>query len=67
MKRRVLIVTVFLLLGAVVNVAVAWGCAASIRRPYTIVDPTGFQVAAKRPITTLRFFASASTMRNQLV
>jgi len=28
MKRRLLIVAVFLLAGAVVNVAVAWGCAA---------------------------------------
>ena len=28
MKRRLLIIAVFLLLGAVVNVAVAWGCAA---------------------------------------
>ncbi len=27
MKRRLLIIAVFLLLGAVVNVAVAWGCA----------------------------------------
>ncbi len=27
MKRRLLIVAIFLLLGAVVNVAVAWGCA----------------------------------------
>ncbi len=27
MKRRLLILAVFLLLGAVVNVAVAWGCA----------------------------------------
>ena len=27
MKRRLLIVTVFLLAGVVVNVAVAWGCA----------------------------------------
>ncbi len=26
MKRRLLIVVVFLLAGAVVNVAVAWGC-----------------------------------------
>ncbi len=30
MKRRLLIVAVFLLAGAVVNVAVAWGLAASI-------------------------------------
>ncbi len=28
MKRRLLIAAVFLLAGAVVNVAVAWGCAA---------------------------------------
>ncbi len=28
MKRRLLIIAIFLLLGAVVNVAVAWGCAA---------------------------------------
>ena len=27
MKRRLLIIGIFLLLGAVVNVAVAWGCA----------------------------------------
>ncbi len=27
MKRRLLIIAIFLLLGAVVNVAVAWGCA----------------------------------------
>ena len=31
MKRRLLIIAVFLLLGAVVNVAVAWGCALSLR------------------------------------
>ena len=31
MKRRLLIVAVFLLAGAVVNVAVAWGCAILIR------------------------------------
>ena len=30
MKRRLLIIAVFLLLGAVVNVAVAWGCAVLI-------------------------------------
>jgi len=29
MKRRLLIIAIFLLLGAVVNVAVAWGCAVS--------------------------------------
>ncbi|MHC4092208.1 MAG: hypothetical protein ACYSVY_18375, partial [Planctomycetota bacterium] len=28
MKRRLLIIAIFLLAGAVVNVAVAWGCAA---------------------------------------
>ena len=27
MKRRLVIIVIFLLLGAVVNVAVAWGCA----------------------------------------
>ncbi len=27
MKRRILIITIFLLLGVVINVAVAWGCA----------------------------------------
>ena len=31
MKRRLLIVAAFLLAGPVVNVAVAWGCAALIR------------------------------------
>ncbi len=30
MKRRLLIIAIFLLLGAVVNVAVAWGCAAFV-------------------------------------
>ena len=30
MKRRLLIITIFLLAGAVVNVAVAWGCAVTI-------------------------------------
>ena len=31
MRRRVLLVVVFLLAGAVVNVAVAWGCARFVR------------------------------------
>ena len=48
MKRRLLIIAICLLFGAVVNVAVAWGCAASIRRPYTWIDTTGFQVAVRR-------------------
>ncbi len=30
MRRRLLTLAIFLLLGAVVNVAVAWGCAVSI-------------------------------------
>ncbi len=32
MKRRIVLAAIFLLAGAVVNVAVAWGCAVSIRR-----------------------------------
>ena len=32
MKRRLLIIAIFLLLGAVVNVAVAWGCALRLGR-----------------------------------
>lgn len=38
MKRRLLIVAVFLLAGAVVNVAVAWGCRLAVRGPqrYTV-------------------------------
>ncbi len=47
MKRRLLIIAVFLLLGAVVNVAVAWGCAycpkPTARRRYAM--PTPDQVA----------------------
>ncbi len=39
MKRRLIIVAIFLLAGAVVNVGVAWGCALwSDTRPPTIVS-----------------------------
>ena len=38
MKRRLLIVVIFLLAGAVVNVAVAWGCVAVASWPSSIVD-----------------------------
>ncbi len=49
MKRHLLIITVFLLAGAVVNVAVAWGLAAwGWRRPHTPVDPAAFRLAAQR-------------------
>ena len=33
MKRHLLIIAIFLLLGAVVNVAVAWGCAVWFEPP----------------------------------
>ena len=43
MKRRIFKLCVFLLLGAIVNVAVAWGCALSIRPPKPFfLRPSGF-------------------------
>ncbi len=46
MKRHLLIIAVLLLLGAVVNVAVAWGCAVwGWRRLDTPVDPAGYRLA----------------------
>ena len=44
MKRRLLIIAVFLLLGAVVNVAVAWGCAA-----FAEIDKQASFFVAERP------------------
>ena len=43
MKRRLLIIAIFLLLGAVVNVAVAWGCAGwrtNRRGMYQLIEAT---------------------------
>ena len=49
MKRPLLIIGILLLAGAVVNVAVAWGCAAwGWRAPYTQVDQAGVRLAVQR-------------------
>ncbi len=40
MKRRLLIIAICLLLGAVVNVAVAWGCARWSVAPFREITPT---------------------------
>ncbi len=45
MKRRLRIIAIFLLLGAVVNVAVAWGCAAWAQR---MVQPWQYDPVANR-------------------
>lgn len=44
MKRHLLIIAICLLLGAVVNVAVAWGCAAFSDRPEGLGVPESWQV-----------------------
>ncbi len=48
MKRHLLIIAIFLLAGAVVNVAVAWGCSSTTRPTHTLVDPAGFRLAVQR-------------------
>ena len=49
MKRRLVIATVFLLAGAVVNLAVAWACA--LWSPMAAVTDPGSRVARLRPAT----------------
>ncbi len=49
MKRRLLIIGIFLLLGAVVNVAVAWGCAVWIRAPYGATPGTLYEETRRNP------------------
>ena len=44
MKRHLLIIAIFLLLGAIVNVAVAWGCAA-----FAVLDKQASFFVADRP------------------
>ena len=56
MRRRLLIAAIFLLAGAVVNVAVAWGCAAW-------VDPVGTPYAPSAPWMLAPIKASAAMGR----
>ncbi len=52
MRRRLLILAVFLLVGAVVNVAVAWGCALGVN-PYGRPAAKEFRAESNRTVFKL--------------
>ncbi len=54
MRRRLLVIAIFLLAGAVVNVAVAWGCALWVQpepwvNPYSVIGVPGQEGAKPMP------------------
>ncbi len=64
MKRRIIIVAIFLLAGAVVNVAVAWGCViTSQKRSSVSILPWPDSQVVRTIFSVSRFRFSADWMR----